>query len=136
MNPETIRNWIIKAEHDLKIGINELHSEKPATDMICFHMQQCAEKYLKAYLAFNEIEIKRTHDLAALLKDCIATDDSFKILLEKKIPLLTPYGTVIRYPDDFYMPSTDETKEAVSLAETVRDFVRNKLSAEGLKFER
>jgi HEPN domain-containing protein len=45
MNPETINNWLIKAEHDLKIGKDELDTANPATDMVCFHMQQCAETY-------------------------------------------------------------------------------------------
>jgi len=42
-------NWIKKAENDLKIGKRELEAEDPATDMVCFHMQQCVEKYLKAF---------------------------------------------------------------------------------------
>ncbi|TKJ37965.1 DNA-binding protein [candidate division LCP-89 bacterium B3_LCP] len=135
MNPDTIRNWTIKAEHDYKIGLNEFRSEKPVTDMICFHMQQCAEKYLKAYLAYNDIEINKTHDLAVLLKDCMAVDDSFRVLLDRKVPMLTPYGTVIRYPDDFYMPTLKETEEAISLAEVVRDFVREKFKSTGFKLE-
>ena len=42
-----VRNWILKAESDLKIGRDEMQTEHPATDMVCFHMQQCVEKYLK-----------------------------------------------------------------------------------------
>jgi HEPN domain-containing protein len=135
MNPDTIRNWIRKAENDFQIGLNEMKAENPVTDMICFHMQQCAEKYLKAYLAFNDTEIKKTHNLAILLKDCSAIDPSFNTLLKEKVPLLTPYGTVIRYPDDFYTPSLQETKEAVALARLVKDFVRGKLLSVGFDLE-
>ncbi len=46
MNEDTIRNWIQKAENDLKIGEDEMATQEPARDMVCFHMQQCAEKYL------------------------------------------------------------------------------------------
>jgi HEPN domain-containing protein len=58
---ELIKNWIAKAESDLKTAEDELSTEKPATDTICFHAQQCVEKYLKAYL----IHIK--NDLGKLI---------------------------------------------------------------------
>ncbi len=48
MNEGTVRQWIRRAENDLKIGKDEMNTENPATDAVCFHMQQCAEKYLKA----------------------------------------------------------------------------------------
>ena len=47
MNEKTVRAWIAKAESDWKTGRDEMATENPATDTICFHMQQCAEK-LKA----------------------------------------------------------------------------------------
>jgi len=72
LNPETIGQWIIKAENDYRIGIHEMDEENPATDMICFHMQQCAEKYLKAYLAYKDSEIRKTHDIAVLFKGMLS----------------------------------------------------------------
>jgi len=50
MNEETVKLWCIKADNDLKAGKDEFATERPATDTVCFHMQQCAEKYLKAFL--------------------------------------------------------------------------------------
>ena len=131
MNPDTIRQWMAKADHDLKIGKGELNSQEPATDMICFHMQQCVEKYLKAYCIFRDLEITKTHDITIILKDCLSADASFSVLLEKNIEMLTPYGTIIRYADDFYMPTIEETREAVAMAEMVRNFVQEKLSVAG-----
>jgi len=61
MNPETVRQWFTKANNDLKTGKDELNTENPATDTVCFHAQQCAEKYLKGFLAFHDQEIKKTH---------------------------------------------------------------------------
>jgi len=52
MNTETVRKWILKAENDLKIARDEIQTKEPATDAICFHAQQCVEKYLKAFLVF------------------------------------------------------------------------------------
>ena len=135
MNPETINNWLIRAEHDLKIGRDELDTENPATNMVCFHMQKCAGKCLKAYLAFHDKEIKKNHDIDVILYDCFDVDGSFSLLSEKKVGMLTPYGTIIRYPDDFYLPTVDETKEAVTLALMVKDFVREKLRKAGFAYE-
>ncbi|MHB8282277.1 MAG: HEPN domain-containing protein [bacterium] len=53
MSAESVKHWIIKAENDLKIAKDEMITNEPATDAVCFHAQQCAEKYLKAYLVFN-----------------------------------------------------------------------------------
>jgi len=62
MNTETVRKWILKAENDLKIAKDEIQTEDPATDAVCFHAQQCVEKYLKAFLVFNNKEIRKTHE--------------------------------------------------------------------------
>ncbi len=48
MNEESVREWIKKAEQDLKIGKGEYNTNEPATDLICFPKQQGVEKYLKA----------------------------------------------------------------------------------------
>ncbi|MGB9776417.1 MAG: HEPN domain-containing protein [Anaerolineae bacterium] len=48
MTEEALRNWIQKAEGDLKVARDEMATEHPVTDAVCFHLQQ-VEKYLKAY---------------------------------------------------------------------------------------
>ena len=37
-------------------------------EIVGFHCQQAAEKYLKAFLTHSRIEFPRTHDLKALLE--------------------------------------------------------------------
>jgi HEPN domain-containing protein len=132
--PESALLWIKKADNDLKVGLDELITENPATDVICFHMQQCAEKYLKGYLVYFGYEIEKTHNIGRILELCVLHDSSFSELSEANIALLTLYAVELRYPDDFYMPSLEETKEAVSLAETVKIFVRKKLCNDGFNF--
>lgn len=61
---EQVKNWIIKAENDLKTGKDEMATENPTTDTICFHMQQCVEKYLKAYLVSHQKFFRKTHNIA------------------------------------------------------------------------
>lgn len=48
---EDFRAWIKKAEGDLKTAEHTLTlKERCPFDTVCFHAQQCAEKYLKALL--------------------------------------------------------------------------------------
>ena len=50
MNPLTLE-WIEKAEGDFGTAQRELSAAAPRNyDAVCFHAQQCAEKYLKAAL--------------------------------------------------------------------------------------
>ena len=44
-----VRQWIEKAEGDLRNAEHTLTLEQDCPlDTVCFHAQQCAEKYLKA----------------------------------------------------------------------------------------
>ena len=127
MNEETVKKWILRAENDFKTGKDELQTDEPATDTICFHMQQCTEKYLKAYLIFHGIEIRKTHDIAELIQLCSEIDSNFEKLYQMRVDDLTKYAVDIRYPDDFYMPTIEEANKCLEIAESVRNFVKGKL---------
>lgn len=67
MNPLTAE-WVAKAEGDYVCVQREWKARKnPNYDALCFHAQQCAEKYLKASLQETSRRIDRTHNLTALL---------------------------------------------------------------------
>ena len=44
------QEWIAKAEEDYLVATRELKADPPALDAVCFHAQQCIEKYMKAYI--------------------------------------------------------------------------------------
>ena len=49
-----ISEWVIKAENDLTTAAHTLKlGEDCPTDTVCFHAQQCVEKYLKALLVMG-----------------------------------------------------------------------------------
>ena len=50
---EIARQWLIKGRNDLLNADNNLRSEEVPFDTVCFHCQQAAEKFLKAYLVGN-----------------------------------------------------------------------------------
>ena len=63
MKPAT-SEWVAKAEGDYLTAGRELRARKsPNYDAVCFHAQQCAEKYLKAVLQENERNIPKIHNL-------------------------------------------------------------------------
>jgi len=69
------REWIDKAEGDFATASREIRVRKfPNYDAVCFHAQQCAEKYLKALLQESEIPFGKTHHLVALLEILLKAD--------------------------------------------------------------
>ncbi|MCD6223650.1 MAG: HEPN domain-containing protein [Deltaproteobacteria bacterium] len=136
MNERTVREWIIKAESDLKIGKDEFLTDKPVCDAICFHMQQCVEKYLKAFLIFHGKEIRKTHVIAEIVKECMEIDPEFQKLFKIEAQTLTDFAVEFRYPAEALFPSIEETKEAIEIAEKVKNFVREKLKDRGYELPR
>ena len=132
--PDIVKNWILKANNDLKTGKDEMETDEPATDTICFHMQQCVEKYLKGYLVFHEVDFRKTHDIAELIELCKSVSGKFEELYSMDADSLTVYAAEIRYPDDFYMPTLKETRESIDIAVKAMEFVKERLKEGGYRF--
>jgi HEPN domain-containing protein len=65
---QVVGEWIAKAENDLKNASNTLKLGKEGPlDTICFHAQQCVEKYMKAFLTSKGIDFPKTHDISESL---------------------------------------------------------------------
>ncbi len=43
---DLVRGWLDRAERDLRATLNEFGAPEILTDIVCFHTQQAAEKYL------------------------------------------------------------------------------------------
>lgn len=117
-----LKGWLMKAMNDIRLIQNEftLPDDKIVTDALCLHSQQATEKFLKSFLIFNTTEFAKTHNLSHLLSKCIEIG---------KLDLgnMNYYGMDVRYGEDFYLPSIEETKEAYRIASKVKDFVLGKL---------
>jgi len=118
-------NWIEKAENDLLNVENNLHSKKIPTDTVCYHCQQFAEKYLKAFLTYHNKDIDKVHNLLFLLQKCISIDEDFNSIRDI-VAVLNLYGPSIRYPDFIENPSIDDAKEAYSYSIIVKKFILSK----------
>lgn len=72
--------WIAKAEGDYATAGRELRARRrPNYDAVCFHAQQTAEKYLKAFLQENGADFPKTHSLIELLQLALPLDASFEL---------------------------------------------------------
>lgn len=128
MRPIT-KEWIDKAEGDWAIARRELRVRKdPSYDGVCFHAQQCAEKYLKARLQEANIPFSKTHDLVKLLKAVLPVEPSWTVLERDLVPL-TDFAIEYRYPG--ITATKSEAKAAVTYCRKVRRAIRQAFELRG-----
>lgn len=116
------KEWVEKAEEDWTVLMREYRARnKPIYNAVCFHAQQCAEKYLKARLQEAGIHFAKTHNLLHLLNDLLPIEPTWTRLHQSSTSL-TIYAVKFRYPGD----SADkiEAKEAVKNCRLIRNLVR------------
>ncbi|MDO8445472.1 MAG: HEPN domain-containing protein [Deltaproteobacteria bacterium] len=122
------REWIGKADEDFKYAEASLKEIEGFYSQICFHFQQAAEKYLKAFIVAFELEFKRIHDLIQLLEICREEESSFEGIREDCI-FLNRFYTDTRYPVHWPTQYTVvEGKKAYEAAGRVRTFVNGLLT--------
>jgi HEPN domain-containing protein len=128
---EYVIRWIDKAEHDLLAAEHTMQLVGSGlTDIICFHCQQCAEKYLKALLVSLGVQFPKTHDLRLLL-DLVPERVSLDLPRTRVVPL-NRYVIEGRYPGEWEPITAEEAREALAMAREVRAAVRAKLPDETL----
>ncbi len=123
---EEVRNWLIKAYENFKAAsyLVSLPEEEIPTGAVCFHCQQFVEKTLKAFLVFHKVDFGRLHNLSVLRKLCSEIDKDFDRI---EVDKLTVYAVEVRYPDEFFIPSAEESRECFQTAMSVKNFVFEKL---------
>ncbi len=118
-----VRKWIEKAEHDLKNAEHTLELEDDCPfDTVCFHAQQCAEKYLKGLLIFIGVPYPRAHDLRLLLQ--LVEGKMVLGLKLSEVASLNRYTIEGRYPGDWEPIGDREAKTALLIAHKVRQKIR------------
>jgi HEPN domain-containing protein len=97
MKPST-REWVVKAEEDfLAASALNLRRKKPLWNIVCFHIQQTVEKYLKARLEEAGATIPKTHDLLHLLSLATPVEPLWSSY-HPAFSLLVSYAVQTRYP--------------------------------------
>jgi HEPN domain-containing protein len=112
------RDWIEKAEADFLAAVDLARRRKlPLHDMVCFHCQQSAEKYLKARLEEGAVNFPKTHDLENLLTLLLPLEPLWAAL-NAATKRLKPFGVLIRYPGND--ASKAQAKQAMTDCKAVR----------------
>lgn len=121
------RQWIDKAEDDYKLAAYVLTMGQNGPFIgVCFHAQQCVEKYIKALLIVHEIDFPKTHDIERLIQ-LLPPNISFPIAVPDQA-LLTTYAVTARYPGDDEPVSRSDARHAMIIVRKVRKAARNFLS--------
>ncbi|MEA5452357.1 HEPN domain-containing protein [Leptolyngbya sp. CCNP1308] len=124
MKPRT-QEWVDKAEGDFTTAGRELEAtQAPNYDSVCFHAQQCVEKYFKACLYENDIPFSKIHDLRILLKALLPLEPAWQ-QWEKALTDLTMAAVEVRYPGFF--ADEEVAIEMYELCAEVRQAVRQSL---------
>ena len=128
-----IREWLVKAENDLLTAAHTLTlGEVCPTDTVCFHVQECIEKYIKALLVFQAIPFPKTHDIARL-QALLPPKLRPQLGNESQQNQITEYATVKRYPGPGADIPLTQARKAVAIARRVRKEIRRHLPAAALR---
>jgi len=121
--------WFLKGDHDIETA-QLLFDERGYSEVICFHIHQAVEKYLKGFLVYNGVGYKRIHDLEELVKVCGDIDKDFLNFLEE-CSSITEYYFESRYPLGGIMDyPLEEVKDSLDVAYKIIDLVNDKIKAD------
>lgn len=127
MKPLT-REWIKKAENDLKVATQVLRRRKDRVpDAACFHCQPCVEKYLKARLTEAGLPFPKTHDLFLLVNLASGVEPKW-LAFSSAAKAITNYAVDSRYPG--HSATLREARAAMKHCRLIRAAARRSL---GLK---
>lgn len=103
---KVVREWVEKAEEDFgfaSLGLREMEY----LPQVCFHFQQAAEKYLKAFIIAKELEFRPVHNLLELLEICRQKEPGVGEI-EEACCYLNPFYIDTRYPVHWPSNYTEE----------------------------
>ncbi|MCC7407609.1 MAG: HEPN domain-containing protein [Phycisphaeraceae bacterium] len=96
---EFARELLAKAQGDGWVVARLIDDADAPVWVVGFHAQQATEKAIKAVMAHRGIEYPLTHNLGALLD--LLRDRQVDLPADaSKLPQLTPFGVMLRYPDE------------------------------------
>jgi HEPN domain-containing protein len=119
MKINDVIEWIQIADDDLYSAKTLNESVRKPYEIICYHCAQATEKYLKGYLAYNDIIPQNTHNLLFLLEICVEKDNSFEVI-RTECGLLNRFTNEIRYPHRIEIKEED-VNYSISAVERIRN---------------
>lgn len=123
MTPLT-SEWVEKAEEDYAAAVLLQSHERPLHGAVCFHAQQCAEKYLKARLQEAGMAFRKTHDLTELLDSLVPLEPLLQAL-GPGLNRLSAAAVEARYPG--IAPTREQAAETMEVCVQTRSLLRKSL---------
>jgi len=130
---QKVMEWMAYADDDLRLAVHTMDmppKDRPSR-LIAYHAQQCAEKYLKAYLVYRGVDFPYTHNISLLLEVCGKLATWPTELQDAKE--LSAYAITTRYPGIAKEVTAEEAQRTIDLAQQVRTRVRAALHELGIR---
>ena|SRR5437870_240152 len=106
-----------KADHDLRAAEIGIENKAPL-DTVAFHVQQCAEKLIKAFLNWKQVQYPKTHVLTALLDLATPHEPDLETFRPWLLAMVT-YAVEMRYDDEIY-PTSEEIQAGIDAVRELR----------------
>lgn len=119
--------FLKKGQSDLRVSMKLMDDVEIESDIICFHLQQFIEKYLKAFLIFNNFQPKKIHDIGLLLAESTRIDSDFARYEDSVLAELTDCGVIIRY-DEIDEIDREFIATVLPVLQEFKQFIETKLS--------
>lgn len=123
--------WLGKADVDLSAA-SVLLSAGNLYEVVAFHAQQAAEKALKSYLVWHQVEFPKTHDISRLLALCASVETGLAESLADAAEL-TPYGVEYRYPGEYPPVSRKAAEDSFACAQAAVGVIAGRLHGESAR---
>jgi HEPN domain-containing protein len=125
-----VQAWLSKAELDLRAAAHEISApEEGLWGDVMFHAQQAAEKAMRAFLAWHDVPVRKTHNLEELGRQCVELDANPGTLADQAAPL-TEYAWRFRYPGESDEPVREEAEHALVVARIVYSAILTRMPPE------
>ncbi|OGS19597.1 MAG: hypothetical protein A2219_07350 [Elusimicrobia bacterium RIFOXYA2_FULL_50_26] len=127
------KQWMAYADEDMRLAECGLKlTENCPFRLIAYHAQQCAEKYLKAFLVYKKTDFPYTHNIGYLLELCAKHGEWVKTV--EAAEELTPFAITTRYPGEDEEVSAADAANAIKIALQVKMSVTDALKKENFPF--
>ena len=120
--------WLLRAKSNLALA-KIVVSDEICREDLCFQAQQAAEKAIKAFLLFHDVEAPKIHNMVTLLGEVAKYSELPQEL--KDVVILNDYAVQTRYPGEYTPVSEQEYHDAVKVSEYCVKWVENKIKKMG-----
>jgi HEPN domain-containing protein len=122
------RRWLSRVEDDLDMVAAALERRRPRP--AAYHVQQAAEKLVKALLVLAGAQVPRSHDLGRLI-GMAGIGAQLPGDAADRLAALTSWALIARYPDieDETEPTIEEVSAALPLVRLLEELVRARMAA-------